>query len=105
MIEDLVIDKSRLFTAGKQPKKPKRGRCFADDKFERCTLLLRDIKKDCKTCPFHKTKEEFEEGREKALERLKTLNVATKRYIAEKYKIKMKLLDIPLQSIDRGPTK
>ena len=80
-------------------------KCFAKNKHGECELLLKYIKKDCKTCVFHKTKEEFEEGREKALERLKTLNVATKRYIAEKYKIKMKLLDIPLQSIDRGPTK
>ncbi len=95
VIKELVIDKSRLFNGGEQPKKTKRGRCFADDKYERCTLLDRNIKKDCKTCVFHKTKEEFEEGREKALERLKTLNVATRRYIAEKYKIKFEVLNIP----------
>lgn len=102
MIEDLVINKSKLFTAGKQPKKPKRGRCFADDKYERCTLLDKNIKKDCKTCVFHKTKEEFEAGREKALERLRGLDEITRRNIAEKYKIKLEPLNISSQPISRG---
>ena len=73
----------------------KEEKCFAKNKHGKCELLLKYIKKDCATCGFFKTKEEFEEGREKALERLKTLNVATRRYIAEKYKIKFEVLNIP----------
>lgn len=102
MIEDLVINKSKLFTAGKQPKKPKRGRCFAKNKHGECELLLKYIKKDCKTCGFFKTQEQFEEDRKKALRRLRILPEITRRNIAEKYKIKLELLDVPRQSIHRG---
>lgn len=106
MIEDLVINKSKLFTAGKQPKKPKRGRCFAMDKKGKCTALTGYIKKDCGgACPFFKTKEEFEHGRERALKRLRSLDELTRRDIAVKYKIKFELLNVPFQSIDRGPKK
>lgn len=79
-------------------------KCFAGDK-KGCILLKKYIEKDCKTCPFFKTKEEFEKGREKALARLKTLDVITRHNIAEKYKIKKELLNIPVQSIDRGVTR
>ena len=95
MIEDLVIDKSKLFTAGKQPKKPKRGRCFAKNKHGECEILLKYMKEDCKTCGFFKTREEFEAGREKALRRLRGLDEITRRNIAEKYKIKFEVLNIP----------
>lgn len=105
MIEDLVIDKSKLFNGGEQPKKPKRGRCFAENKHGECGLLLKYIKKDCATCGFFKTKAEFEAGRERALKRLRGLDEITRRNIAEKYKIKLELLNVPLQSIDRGPKK
>lgn len=98
MIEDLVISKSRLFTCGEQPKKEK---CFAH-KNGRCSLLLKYIKKDCKTCPFFKTQKQHEKDKEQALKRLKSLDEITKRNIAEKYRIKKESLGIPLQSIDRG---
>lgn len=80
-------------------------KCFAKNKHGECELLLKYIKKDCATCEFFKTKEEFEEGREKALKRLRGLDEITRRNIAAKYKIKLELLNVPLQSIDRGPTK
>ncbi|HZX21292.1 MAG TPA: hypothetical protein VFF25_02760 [Clostridia bacterium] len=77
-------------------------KCFAKNKHGECELLLKYIKKDCKTCVFHKTKEEFEEGREKALERLRGLDEITRRNIAEKYKIKLEPLNISSQPISRG---
>ena len=77
-------------------------KCFAKNKHGECELLLKYIKKDCKTCGFFKTREEFEAGREKALRRLRGLDEITRRNIAEKYKIKLELLNVPLQSIDRG---
>lgn len=101
MIEDLIINKSKLFNCGKQPKKPEKEKCFAH-KNGRCSLLLKYIKKDCKTCPFFKTQEQYEKDKEKTLERLKGLNEITKRNIAGKYQISMKSLDISRQSIDRG---
>lgn len=101
MLEELVINKSRLFNCGKQPKKTEE-RCFGLDDYGKCDILLGNIKKDCKTCSFFKTKEDFEKDREKALTRLKTLDKTTRYNIAEKYKIKKELLNIPQQSIDRG---
>lgn len=94
MIEDLVLDESKLLNCGEQPRS-KEEKCFAKNKHGECELLLKYIKKDCATCGFFKTKAELEKSREEALERLKTLNVATRRYIAEKYKIKFEVLNIP----------
>ena len=93
--------RSKLFNCGKQPKKTEE-RCFGLDDYGKCDILLGNIKKDCKTCSFFKTKEDFEKDREKALTRLKTLDKTTRYNIAEKYKIKKELLNIPQQSIDRG---
>ena len=102
MLEELVINKSRLFNCGKQPEKPEKERCFAH-KHGKCTVLLRSIAKDCKTCPFFKTQGEYEKGRERALARLKTLDKPVRHNIAEKYRIKRETLNIPpRQSIDRG---
>lgn len=103
VIEDLVLDKSKLLNCGKQPK-IKKEKCFAMNKNGKCTALTGYIKKDCGgACPFFKTREEFEEGREKALKRLRSLDEPTRRDIAVKYKIKFELLNVPFQSIDRGP--
>ena len=77
-------------------------KCFAKNKHGKCELLLKYIKKDCATCGFFKTKEEFEAGREKALRRLRGLDEITRRNIAEKYKIGFDDLNIPRQLIDRG---
>ena len=75
---------------------------FAKNKHGECELLLKYIKKDCKTCGFFKTREEFEAGKEKALRRLRGLDEITRRHIAEKYKIGFEDLNIPRQLIDRG---
>lgn len=77
-------------------------KCFAKNKHGECELLLKYIKKDCKTCGFFKTREEFEAGREKALRRLRGLDEITRRHIAEKYKNGFEDLNIPRQLIDRG---
>ncbi len=77
-------------------------RCFAENKHGECELLLRYIKKDCAACGFFKTRAEFETGRERALKRLRGLDEITRRNIAKKYKIKLELLNVPLQLIDRA---
>ncbi|MFW5649127.1 MAG: hypothetical protein ACOCG5_08570 [Candidatus Alkaliphilus sp. MAG34] len=40
MIEDLVLDKSKLLNCGKQPK-IKKEKCFAKNKHGKCELLLK----------------------------------------------------------------
>lgn len=41
--------------------------------------------KDCDGCSFYKTKEQYEMDRQKALERIRSLNVERQKYIFEKY--------------------
>ena len=62
--------------------------CFGLNDYGKCYILKKHIKKDCKTCPFFKTKEEFEKDREETLRKLRTLDKTTRRSIAERYKIK-----------------
>jgi len=41
--------------------------------------------RNCDDCTFYKTKEEFDEGQRKALERIKTLDLGVQKYINETY--------------------
>lgn len=56
-------------------------RCFAYDK-KGCRALKI---KECKDCNFYKTKEEAEEGREKALNRIMNLDEEVRRNIIDTY--------------------
>lgn len=56
-------------------------KCFAENK-DKCTALR--IKK-CEDCNFFKTKEEAEEGRNKAINRIKSLSEYTRRNIIDTY--------------------
>ena len=48
----------------------------------KCGVLT---KKVCGSCPFHKTAEELQAGRDKAIERRKTLSRRVQREIFDKY--------------------
>ena len=56
-------------------------KCFAENK-GRCTALKI---KECEECSFFKTKEEAEEGRMKAIERIDSLNKERRDHINEIY--------------------
>ena len=54
----------------------------AFDKGEECKALK---EKNCKGCPFFKTEEELERGRQKALARIRSLPKAVSRRLYRKY--------------------
>lgn len=55
--------------------------CFAY-KQNSCTALK---VKQCEGCSFYKTKEQYELDRQKALERIRSLDAERQKYILEKY--------------------
>jgi hypothetical protein len=55
--------------------------CFAY-KRNSCTALK---VKQCEGCSFYKTKEQFELGQQKALERIRSLDAERQKHIFEKY--------------------
>lgn len=57
--------------------------CFAYNKEKRICVALK--KKECEGCNFYKTREEAEQGREKAIKRIKSLDKNTRDQIIETY--------------------
>lgn len=57
----------------------------AFDLEKKCAALT---DKECKGCRFRKSKEELEEGREKARRRLDSLPIVQREYIKHKYHIR-----------------
>lgn len=60
-------------------------KCFAENK-GRCMALK---VKNCNGCVFYKTKDEAEEGRNKAIERIMSLDKEKRDYIIETYKLEV----------------
>lgn len=60
----------------------KMGKCYFDE--GHCTALKQ---KECENCGFYKTKGEILTSRYKAYKRLKSLDWATRRRIADKYDV------------------
>lgn len=56
--------------------------CFAYKNKNSCTSLKR---KNCDNCSFYKTKEEFDEGQRKVLERIRTLDIDQQIHINKSY--------------------
>lgn len=56
-------------------------KCFAEDKNKCIALKI----KDCKGCNFFKTKQEVEEGRNKSIERINSLDNQTRNSIMDIY--------------------
>ena len=57
----------------------------AFDRGEECAALKY---KECKGCHFRKTKEELEEGREKARKRIESMPFVEREHIKQKYQIR-----------------
>lgn len=59
-------------------------KCFADAGMDYCTILK---DKDCYGCHFFKTLNEYTESRERAFNRLKSLDELSRLSIAQKYNV------------------